>query len=204
LKSVDRAAEAALIKLIGVSRQEHLVDPRIDSTVSYQRNRQTMRSEPRLVTIVDGALINSSSTFGTLLSSQGSCAHHRRTSRSGFGATRLTYRSVEGPSNRHLAPVSPHLTAQNTAAQGLRSSVLTQVSSIGPAARARLPPRPCVPSLPARQDRTLRSAPSGVKSVPCGSARLGIVPGQSIVSARPPVSGGASAVPSKPNGTTSM
>ena len=37
---------------------------------------------------VDGALINSSSTFGTLLSSQGSCAHRCQALRPGFGATR--------------------------------------------------------------------------------------------------------------------
>ena len=47
---------------------------KIEKTSSYQRNRRTT-CPSKLGQLVDGALINSSSTFGTLLSSQGSCAH---------------------------------------------------------------------------------------------------------------------------------
>ena len=75
LKSVDRAAEAALIKLIGVSRQERFVDPRTDSTLSYQRNRRQDMEHCGSESVVDGALLIRSSTFSTLLSSQGSSAH---------------------------------------------------------------------------------------------------------------------------------
>ena len=112
LKSADDTACAALIKLIGVSRQERLVDPEIDSTLSYQRNRQTTRPRPGPGHSVDGALINSSSTFGTLLSSQGSCAHRSQASRPGLGATRQNLpelggavKSASWSGSRHHTPL---------------------------------------------------------------------------------------------------
>src|SRR4051794_27177580 len=60
--------------------------------MSYQRNRLTSQDTANRAHAADGALINSSSTFGTLLSSQGSCAHRRWAFRPGFGALALTYR----------------------------------------------------------------------------------------------------------------
>src|SRR4051794_10510781 len=55
-------------------------------TCSYQRNRLTKQATANRARSADGALINSSSTFGTLLSSQGSCAHRGHGLPAGVGA----------------------------------------------------------------------------------------------------------------------
>src|SRR4051812_44989713 len=93
LKSVDHARhEATRVKLIGVSRQERLGGPKTDATLSYQRNRRLdVRSIAAPDSVVDGALLIRSSTFSTLLSSQGSCAHpHQPLDRLGGNLTKLT------------------------------------------------------------------------------------------------------------------
>ena len=128
-------------KFFGVSRQERLVDPKIDSTLSYQRNRQTIRGGPKHVSFVDGALINSSSTFGTLLSSQGSGAHHRRASRPGFGATRLTYGLTNPESNPCLFPVVVSLVECHPRSR--QPDQLTGRSSRSQTPRSSSSPTPC-------------------------------------------------------------
>jgi hypothetical protein len=97
LKSVDTAPVRMRSRLLGVSRQEP----------SRVRTRPTVlpkepSDEGGRIRLVDGALINSSSTFGTLLSSQGSCTHQLRTVRSCAGAPALTYRPP--PTRSNLSP----------------------------------------------------------------------------------------------------
>jgi hypothetical protein len=85
LNSVDATRRSR--RIIGVSRQERLRIPegarRLCLTKGTVKHHRTGGPGDD----ADGALINSSSTFGTLLSSQGSSAHHRLASRQDFGAT---------------------------------------------------------------------------------------------------------------------
>jgi hypothetical protein len=115
LKSVDVRAPSGNASVESMEYPGKSCSPtpeRVEKTLSYQRNRLTPRRQPPHETknwhhCVDGAFINSSSTFGTLLSSQGSCAHRCQASRPGAGAPELTYRVGRRPSNRFLAP-EPH------------------------------------------------------------------------------------------------
>ena len=72
--------------------------------VSYQRNHRPSTPGRIRTNRADGYQTNSS-TFGTLLSSQGSSAHRSRVSRPARGQPGETYRSWLAESNRLLGPV---------------------------------------------------------------------------------------------------
>jgi hypothetical protein len=136
LKSVDHAGRDPRVELNGVSRQERLVDPEIDSTLSYQRNRRLSvggiaAPEP----VVDGALLIRSSTFSTLLSSQGSCAHPDRASRLTWGQPNQTYRSRAGASNRRTRVRAHHRTWSNGAKHAPKDADFEGGAPAAPAAR---------------------------------------------------------------------
>jgi hypothetical protein len=91
-------------RIIGVSQQERLLTRRRETTVLLKEPSDTSWQAEAHFRGVDGALINSSSTFGTLLSSQGSGAHRRRASRPALGRLDLTYRLSQGQSTSSRRP----------------------------------------------------------------------------------------------------
>ncbi len=162
LKSVDvRAPE-------GVTSAESLEYPG-KSCFSVRKDREDFVLPKKSVDItrpanrpchVDGALINSSSTFGTLLSSQGSCAHRSQALRPGVGALALTYRVRRGPSNRFLVPDPAQIDVVRSALRAPRNRVISRGFSLG-----RPPDPPTLskvlrPVASGEAGRTLRSAPT--------------------------------------------
>src|SRR5687768_10737809 len=86
--SRDWSSDVCSSDLLGPEDREDFVLPKEPSAETVTSR---LASHP-----ADGALINSSSTFGTLLSSQGSCAHRRFAFRLGFGATRTNLPVPQG------------------------------------------------------------------------------------------------------------
>ena len=84
LKSVDVAPMRDVHRLFGVSRQELV--PRRGPSLPKEPSLQTP-ADPGPPQPADGAFRTNSSTFGTLLSSQGSSAHRSPASRPRCGAT---------------------------------------------------------------------------------------------------------------------
>jgi len=161
LKSVDvRAPE-------GVTSAESLEYPG-KSCFSVRKDREDFVLPKKSVDItrpanrpchVDGALINSS-TFGTLLSSQGSCAHRSQALRPGVGALALTYRVRRGPSNRFLVPDPAQIDVVHSALRAPRNRVTSRGFSLG-----RPPDPPTLskvlrPVASGEAGRTLRSPPT--------------------------------------------
>jgi hypothetical protein len=99
LKSVISARRRSSTS--GVSRQEQLLTPPANRgpkpcVLPKEPSDQSAETADHGR---DGALINSSSTFGTLLSSQGSRAHLRRSCDLALGQPDQTYRVGWRPSN---------------------------------------------------------------------------------------------------------
>src|SRR3954453_19004726 len=105
LKSSDAALESTA-PILEMSRQETITDY-CQNYRSYQRDRRPRRPADRAFEVRRGYQTNSS-TFDTLLSSQGSSAHRSPASRLTAGQPAKTYRANQAPSNRFLGLRAPH------------------------------------------------------------------------------------------------
>ena len=103
LTSVDSRREPAVesMEYPGKNAFSSPLGPRRLVVLPKEPSNGAKRPKPRRS--VDGALNNSSSTFGTLLSSQGSCTHRRRPRGQASGQPGETYPSRVRQSNRLAA-----------------------------------------------------------------------------------------------------
>ena len=147
LNSCASHSEAADNSLVFLSRQETILTI-VRIIVSYQRNRRHKRPANRIANVE--RVINSS-TFGTLLSSQGSSAHRSQASRPFRGAT---CKNLPGPTcgvkSVRPVPAPSHGTLSSAVRRPLMARTRTtsvEVCSWGFARVGRPTSRPCVPPL---------------------------------------------------------
>src|SRR6476469_660916 len=181
LKSSDGRSEDRIIDSWSIPAR---VGPRKSGTGSYQRTVGKHRGTGRVRTAepADGALQINASTFGTLLSSQGSSAHRRQPLGIGSGQPDETYRLGQSESNSFRlvpAPSTPRV------GRCCRPSGLTQTPPLprtggefrpGPAAR----PEALRPAAPWRQEEhygpSRRRVKSGAGAEPHTPGGTGIRP----------------------------